>query len=568
MIVSWETRSNQGPSAHLGAEGPVACTLVRDAELRPVEAVADQLGLGRADLELHGPHRAKIRGSIDAVPGRRGRLLLVTAMTPGERSAGKTVTALGLGMGLHRLGRRAVVTLRQSALGPTLGAKGGGAGGGAARIEPFVESLLGLGADTFAVEAAHNLLAAVVEDALHRNGDVDPASIFWRRVLDVDDRSLRDVRVGLGPASGPPRASGFDITPASEVTAVVALSRDLADLRDRLASIVPASDRGGRPITAGQLGTAGAMAALLRDAFAPNLLQTSEGTAVLVHMGPFGNVAPGCSSVVADRFALGRAEYVVTEAGFGADLGAEKFVHLKSPLLEVVPDAAVLVATVGCLREHGGGHADTADLSATRSGCANLRRHLGILASFGIPTVVAINRFPDDTADELAAVGTESEAAGALAAVVHTAYTDGGRGCVELAEAVIDAAAPTSACHPLVDRDAPIVEKVDTITRRVYGGSDVEWTPTATAQLRWLERHGFGRLPVCMAKTQRSLSHDPHLRGAPSGFTVPVASLRLAAGAGYVTVLAGDISTMPGLPAHPRFRDIDLRPDGAVTGLS
>lgn len=533
----------------------------------PVELVAGKLGLSRVDLELHGPYRAKVRVHDDTFPERSGRLVLVTAITPGERSAGKTVTALGLGMGLSRRGKRAAVTLRQSALGPTLGAKGGGAGGGASRVEPFTDSLLGLGADTFAVESAHNLLAAALEDALHRGGDVDPDSIGWRRVLDMDDRSLRQVQIGLGRADGPPRRSGFDVTAASEVMAIVALSRDRADLRARLGAIVPGCDRAGHPVTAEQLGVAGAMAVLLREAFAPNLLQTSEGTPALVHTGPFGNIAPGCSSVIADRLALSHAEYVVTEAGFGADLGAEKFVHLKAPSLGMAPDVAVLVATVGCLREHGGGITTTPDPGAVASGCANLRKHLANLASFGMPTVVAINRFPDDTDGELTVVSAEAEAAGALTTVVSDAYVRGGLGCVELADAVVAAAAHESAGRGLVARDAPVALKVETIATRLYGASGVEWAAAAATELAWLQDHGFGHLPVCMAKTHRSLTHDPHLLGAPSGFIVPVVELRLAAGAGYVTVLLGTIATMPGLPTAAHYRDLDLAPDGTVIGL-
>ena len=537
---------------------------------RGIGAVAARAGFDPSDLELHGPYRAKVRARVPEGDrdGRRGHLVLVTAMTPGRRSAGKTVTAIGLGSGLELAGRRSIVNLRQSALGPTLGTKGGGAGGGAARVEPFLECVLGLGADTFAVEAAHNLLAAAAEDALHRGAGIDPATLSWRRVMDMDDRSLRRVRVGLGGGNGPARDSGFDITAASEVMAMLALSRDMADLHRRLDAVVVGRDGRGGPVTAADLGAAGAMAVLLRDALAPNLLQTSEGTPVMVHTGPFGNLAPGCSSVVADRLALDRTEYVVTEAGFGSELGAEKFVHLKAPLLDAYPDAAVLVATIGCLREQGGGHADVADSAAVREGCANLRHHLGILSSFGLPTVVALNRFPDDTAAELALATSVAEEAGAARAVVTDAYERGGRGSLELAEAVVAACTAPSLCRAVVARDAPVAEKVETIATRVYGAAGVRWADRARRELSWLSDHGFGTLPVCMAKTHLSISDDPDLRGAPCGFTLDVGELRLAAGAGYVTALAGDIATMPGLPAHPRFRDIDIDADGVVTGLA
>ena len=540
-----------------------------DREPLEVGAVAEQAGFGPGDLEPVGRYRAKVRARPpeDGAPDKRGRLVLVTAMTPGRLSAGKTVTAIGLGMALSRMGRRSIVTLRQSALGPTLGSKGGGAGGGAARVEPFVECLLGLGADTFAVESAHNLLAAVLDDALHRGADIDPATVSWRRVLDMDDRSLRQIRTGLGEVDGPARNTGFDITAASEVMAILTLSGGAADLRRRLGAVVVARDGRGHPVTAEALGGAGAMAALLRDAMAPNLFQTSEATPVLIHTGPFGNIAPGCSSVVADRLALARADYVVTEAGFGADLGAEKFVHLKAPVLGTCPDAVVLVATIGCLREQGGGLAGTPDVAAVRAGCSNLRRHLEILAAFGLSATVAVNRFPDDTAEEIATALSEAEDSGALAAVADGAYESGGSGGLALAEAVVTACASAPACRPLVRRGAPVADKVETISARVYGAAGVRWSERALGELSWLEDHGFGRLPVCMAKTHLSLSDDPKLRGAPSGFTLPVTGLRLAAGAGYVTVLAGDIATMPGLPSRAHFRDIDVTADGVVTGL-
>lgn len=531
--------------------------------------MAEQAGLRPGDYESVGAYRAKVRARApDEGPlPHRGRLVLVTAMTPGHRSVGKTVTAIGLGMALSRTGRGSIVNLRQSALGPTLGSKGGGAGGGEARVEPFVECLLGLGADTFAVESAHNLLAAVLDDSLHRGSDIDPTAVSWRRVVDMDDRSLRQIRIGLGRVDGPARDTGFDITAASEVMAILTLSAGPADLRRRLGAVVAARDRRDHPVTAEDLGAAGAMAALLRDALAPNLFQTSEGTPVLVHTGPFGNLAPGCSSVIADRLALARAEFVVTEAGFGSELGAEKFIHLKAPVLGAYPDAVVLVATVGCLREQGGGPAGKPDVAAVRAGCSNLRRHLEILSAFGLPALVALNRFPDDTPEEIATALSEAEDSGAVGAVVDDAYELGGGGGLALAEAVVAAAAGASSCRPLVKRDASVVDKVETIAARVYGAAGVRWSERARRELSWLEDHGVGRLPVCMAKTHLSLSDDPNLRGAPSGFTLSVTGLRLAAGAGYVTALAGDIATMPGLPARAHFRDIDLTADGVVSGL-
>jgi formate--tetrahydrofolate ligase len=541
--------------------------------LEPIEGVASLLDLSADDLTLHGPHRAKIR--IDPAPpprARKGRYVLVTAITPTHHSAGKSVTTIGLAMGLERLGQRATATIRQSSFGPTFGAKGGGGGGGKSRVEPLEECLLGLGSDVFAVEMANNLLAAVVDDEVHRGASVDPSSVTWRRVLDVDDRALRQVLVGLGGTlNGPEHPTGFDITAASEVMAILKLSRDVADLRSRLASIVPAWDLDGRPVTAGSLEAAGSMAVLLRDAIRPNLMQSTDGTPVMIHTGPFGNIAPGSSSIIADALALARSDFVVTEAGFGSDLGAEKFFHLKCPVSGLAPDVAVLVATVPCLRDHGGASGDAPDVAAVRAGSANLRRHVENLAAFAVPTVVAINRFPGDADDELATVASAAREAGAAAVAEHQAFALGSVGCVELAEAVVAAAEKGSAterAHQLFDRDAPVEEKVEVIARRLYGASGVEWTREASARMEQFRGAGFGRLPVCMAKTHLSLSHDPKALGAPSGFVLPVAEVRLAAGAGYVTVLTGAISTMPGLPSKAKFREIDLLDDGTVVGLT
>ncbi|MGO9342935.1 MAG: formate--tetrahydrofolate ligase [Acidimicrobiales bacterium] len=541
--------------------------------LEPVERVASRLGLSADDLSLHGPFRAKIR--LDPPPPsvtRRGRYVLVTAITPTQHSAGKTVTTIGLAMGLERLGHSATATLRQSSLGPTFGSKGGGAGGGKARIEPLEEALLGLGSDIFAVEMANNLLASVVDDSVHRGTDLDPSSITWRRVLDVDDRALRQVLVGLGGTlNGPEHQTGFDITAASEVMAILTLSRDVADLRSRLASIVLAWDRDGRPVTAGSLEAAGSMAVLLRDAICPNLMQTTERTPVMIHTGPFGNIAPGNSSVIADGLALPRSDFVVTEAGFGSDLGAEKFFHLKCPISGLSADAAVLVATVPCLRDHGGATGHRPDVAAVAVGSANLRRHVENLRAFGVPTVVAINRFPGDSDDELATVAAAARDAGARAVAEHYAFADGGSGCIELAEAVataVESGGAQAGPHQLFHRDAPVEEKVEVIARKLYGARGVEWTPEASARLEQFRGAGFGQLPVCMAKTHLSLSHDPKALGAPSGFVLPVTEVRLAAGAGYVTVLTGAISTMPGLPSKAKFREIDLMGDGTVVGLT
>ena len=523
---------------------------------RPIAEVAAELGLTSDQYDLHGPRRAKLHLDLLADrPPRRGKYVLVTATTPTATGSGKTVSSIGLAMGLTRLGHRSAVALRESALGPTLGAKGGGAGGGAAQIVPLEECLLDLG-DTAAVGAATNLLAAVVDDALHRGGRPDAGSVTWRRVLDVNDRSLRQVIVGLGGrVNGPPRETGFDITAASEVMALLALSRDRADLRARLDALVPAWDSANKPVTAGQLRAAGAMAVLLRTALQPNLLQTSEGTPALVHSGPFGNLSLGSSSVVADLIALPRVDFLVTEAGFGADLGAEKFFHLKCPVSGVYPDVAVLVTTVPSLREQGG--------------TANLRHHIGILRAFDVPVVVAINSFPGDSPEEIAVLKDASLEAGAAAVTEHSAFAQGGEGCLEMAEAVVAfSTSPEPGGHAIYASSDSAQQKVHLLATRLYGAADVAWDPAALRALDRFVEAGYGHLPVCIAKTHRSLSHDPELRGVPTGFTLPVREIRLAAGAGYLSVLTGAVATMPGLPAHPRLLDLDLDPDGNVVGLT
>jgi formate--tetrahydrofolate ligase len=527
--------------------------------MRSLRDVAEELGLEQEHVEVRGAHAKVGLAALEHTSTRRGRYVLVTAMTPNKSGIGKSVTAIGLAMGLRRLGTRAAVTLRQSSLGPILGLKGGGAGGGAAALVPLDHCLLGLGSDLFAVESANNLLAAVVEDALFRGKDVDPASVSWRRVMDMDDRALREVQLGSG------RSTGFDITAASEVMALLALSRDLPDLRARLDRVVPCWDTSGRPVTAGDLQAAGAMAVLLRDAAQPNLLQTSDGTPALVHTGPFGNIAAGCSSVIADLVALPRVDYVVTEAGFGSDLGAEKLVHLKAPLVGTAPDAAVLVATVAALREHGGS-THGPDPAAVEKGCANLLRHVEVLRGWGIPVVVDLNRFPDDSAEEVSRVLEAVKAAG-CAAVTSEPYTRGAEGCLDLAVAVALACETPSAFVPSYRPEEPLDAKVEALATKVYGADEVVWSDVARERIAALTEAGYGGLPVCMAKTHLSLSADPKAVGAPVGFDLPVRDVRLAAGAGYVTVYAGAIATMPGLPSRAHFQDMDLDADGAVVGL-
>ena len=545
-----------------------------DAPFRRIVDVAADLGCSEGDLVVHGPHRAELRLPEAAAPtGPIGSYVLVTATTPTRAGEGKTVTAIGLAMGLARAGRRATATLRQSSLGPTLGLKGGGAGGGRASLVPISEALLGLGADLFAVESANNLLAAEIDDRLAFAGagpPLDPGTIWWRRVLDMDDRALRSVIVHPdGSDTGPGRPTGFDITAASEVMAVLSLATDLADLRARLSRIVVGFDSLGAPVTAEQLDAAGAMAVLLRDALRPNLLQTTEGTPALVHGGPFANIAHGCSSIVADRLALERSDYVVTEAGFGADLGAEKLFHLKHGAGGPAPDAVVLVTTVRALADHGARLGESGPpLAQVAAGATNLDRHVTNLVSFGAPVVVAINRFGDEPTDAHRIIDETARSAGAVDVVAHTAFTDGGAGCGELAEAVERASTMPSSVRRLYEPGTEIPESVETIATRLYGATGVRWSEPARRHLARLADAGFGRLPVCMAKTHLSLSHDPALAGAPSGYELPIRDVRLQAGAGFVTVYAGDVMTMPGLPRRPRFVDLDLGPDGNIIGLA
>lgn len=541
-----------------------------------IAELGSRLGVNPDVVIPHGRNRAKIEltalDGADVSASGAARSVLVTAVTPTPAGEGKTVTSIGLASGLRARGHRAVATLRQSSLGPTFGRKGGGAGGGRASLFPLDEALLGLGSDLFAVETANNLLAAALDNARFRGTvGIDPATVDLHRVVDVNDRALRRIVTYLdGKADGDEQATGFDITAASEVMAVLTLAHDLEDLQDRLGRIVVGLDVDVKPVTAADLRVAGAMAVLLRRAAEPNLLGTPDGTPVLVHAGPFGNLSVGVSSVMADRIALASAEWVVTEAGFAADLGAEKYLHLKVPAIGRHPDAIVLVATVRAMRHHGGADdLERADTAAVEAGTANLESHLRTLLRFGRPVVVALNRMPGDTEDEVQVVATRAREAGASAVASHTAYADGPVGAVDLATAVEDAVedAPVGFTPLLDDPDAPIVDKVERLATEVYGAGAVEWDEAARRQLERLDTAGYGRMPVCVSKTHASLSHDASLRGAPTGFTFPVRRLRLAAGAGYVTVMAGDVLTMPGLPPAPRFETMGLGDDGDVVGV-
>jgi len=549
------------------------------ATVRPIKDVAaETLGIAEQHLVPYGHDKAKVDlGYLASLADRPlGRLVLVTAMSPTPAGEGKTTTVVGLTDALHGLGHRVVACLREPSMGPVFGMKGGAAGGGYSQVVPMTDINLHFTGDFAALTAANNLLAALVDNHVHHGNelDIDVRTISWKRVLDTNDRALREVVVGLGGRiNGFPREDGFDIVVASELMAIFCLTESWADLKRRIGEIVIGYSRAGRPVTAGDVGAAGAMSVLLRDALAPNLVQTLEGAPAFVHGGPFANIAHGCSSVMATRSALRLADLVVTEAGFGADLGEEKFVDIKCRLSGLRPDVAVVVATVRALKYHGGvAVADLGreDLGAVEAGMANLRRHLDTIREVhGIPCVVAINRFPGDTDLEVARVVELVEADG-VGAWPATHFTDGGLGAQDLAKGVLqalDEPAASSFSFTYPD-DLALVEKVEAVASTVYGAGRVSWDPKARRQLQRLERDGYHDLPVCIAKTQYSFSTDPTLLGAPTGHELRVREVRLAAGAGFVVVVCGDMMTMPGLPTQPAALRIDLADDGTILNLS
>ncbi len=562
---------------------PADLEIARSVRPRPVEQVAAGMGLAPEWLEPYGRDVAKVRlQAIEALADRpRARYVVVTAITPTPLGEGKTTTAIGLAQGFHHIGRSATVALRQPSMGPTFGIKGGAAGGGYSQVIPMERINLHLTGDVHAVGVAHNLLAAAIDNHLfqRRGVDLDPHNVSWRRVLDINDRALRQAVIGLGSrADGVPRQTGFEITAASEVMAVLALATSLEDLRRRLGRIVVGYDRSGQPVTAEDLKCAGAMAVLLRDALMPNLLQTLEHTPALVHTGPFGNIAHGNSSIVADQLGIRAGDFLVTEAGFGADMGAERFFNIKCRASGLTPDAAVLVATVRGLKLHSGRHRVVAgrplppamldecpeDVAA---GADNLRRQIRNVRLHGVSPVVAINAFPGDFDSEHRVIREVAEAEGARVALCSH-VVDGGQGAAELAEAVAEAAAePVDFQFLYPDALAP-AEKIERIATQIYGADGVDCTPGARSQLAAFERLGYGNLPVCIAKTHLSLSANPERKGAPTGWRLPVREVRLSAGAGFLYALCGEMRTMPGLGASPALERIDLDDDGEVVGLS
>lgn len=562
---------------------PSDLEIARGAKLAPLTEIAAAMGLPADLLEMHGDEVAKIRlEAVERLADRpRAKYVVVSAITPTPLGEGKTTTTVGLGQAMSLIGKRATIALRQPSMGPTFGIKGGAAGGGYSQVVPMELLNLHLTGDFHAVTAAHNLLAAIVDNHLHQGNEagLDLHNISWRRVIDVNDRALRNIIVGLGTKEdGVTRQTGFDITAASEVMAVLALSTSLADMRARLGRIVVGYTKAGEPVTAEDLHGAGSMAVIMKEALKPNLLQTLENTPVLVHAGPFGNIAHGNSSIMADLIGIHCGEYLITEAGFGADMGAERFFNIKCRTSGLHPDAAVVVATVRALKAHSGRHRIVAgrplpeallaeNPDEVAEGGANLAKQIENMRIHGVSPVVAINAFPDDHASEHDAIRELAQAAGARVAVC-THFADGGRGATELARVVVEAAEEPSQFRLLYPDSATLKEKIEAVATRIYGAAGVSYSPAANRQLESYERNGFGSLPVCIAKTHLSISSDPTLRGAPTGWTMPVREVRASVGAGFVYPICGDMRTMPGLGANPAAHIVDIDEHGDIQGLS
>jgi formate--tetrahydrofolate ligase len=557
--------------------------IARSIPLRPLPEVARIIGLTPDDLEPYGHSKAKVKLDLLQQPAtrQRGKYIVVTAITPTPLGEGKTVHTVGISQALNRIGKRTCCVIRQPSMGPVFGIKGGAAGGGYSQVVPPEELNLHLTGDFHAVTAAHNLCAAFLDAHLFHGNELglDPEQISWRRVIDMNDRALREIEVAHGgDKNGTPRKTGFDITSASEIMAVLGLAKDIHDLRKRLGAMVVGYTKDGKPVTAEDLKAAGAMTAILKDALKPTLMQTLEGTPALVHTGPFANIAHGNSSIVADYLALRGADYVVTEAGFGADMGAEKFFDIKCRASGLAPNAALLVATVRALKMHSGRFEIKAgkplpeglqkeDLDALAAGIGNLEKQIENVRTFGIPVVVAINRFPTDTEAEIAFVAERAVAAGASAAHVSTLFADGGKGGEDLAHALVKACEEPSSFRLLYPDDASLKQKIELLATKIYGADGVDYEPEAERQLALFEERGYGKFPICMAKTQYSLSHDPNLKGRPSGFRFKVRDARVAVGAGFVYPLAGAIMTMPGLGKVPGGARMDIDENGNVVGM-
>lgn len=548
--------------------------IAQEAQMQHIREIAAKLGLTEDDIELYGKYKAKI--SLDAwnkvKNGPDGKLVLVTAINPTPAGEGKTTTSVGLADAFHKLGHKVAVALREPSLGPCFGLKGGAAGGGYAQVVPMEDINLHFTGDFHAITTAHNLLAAVIDNHIQQGNalDIDVRRVAWKRVLDLNDRALRNVVIGLGgKAHGVPRETGFDITVASEMMAILCLASDLEDMKKRLGKIVVAYSRDGRAIRAEELNVTGALTLLFKDAIKPNLVQTLEGTPALIHGGPFANIAHGCNSVMATKFALKFADIAITEAGFGADLGAEKFLDIKCRFAGIHPDAVVIVATVRALKMHGGvpkTELGKVDMVALEKGLANLTKHIENVHKFGLPAVVAINAFPTDTKEELDFVEEKCNALGASVALSQV-WAKGGEGGVELAEKVLEAMKQPADFHYMYEVEQSIPEKIEAIAKAIYGADGVDFTAPAKKQLAEIEALGLDKMPICMAKTQYSLSDDATKLGRPEGFRITVKELRISAGAGFIVALTGNILTMPGLPKKPAAENMDIDVNGKITGL-
>ena len=549
--------------------------IAQQAKMQKITDVAAKLGISEDDIELYGKYKAKL--SYDLIrrvkDKKDGKLILVTAITPTPAGEGKSTTTVGLAQGLSKLGKKVIVALREPSLGPCMGIKGGAAGGGYSQVVPMEDINLHFTGDFHAITSAHMLLAAMLDNHIQQGNalNIDPRRIAWKRVVDMNDRELRNIVVGLGgKAHGVPRQDGFDITVASEVMAILCLARSLHDLKERLAKIIVAYDYNGNPITAGQIKAQGAMAALLKDAVKPNLVQTLENVPAIIHGGPFANIAHGCNSVMATQTGMKLADYTITEAGFGADLGAEKFFDIKCRYAGLKPDATVIVATVRALKMHGGvpkTELKTPNVEAVKKGLVNLEKHIENVKKFGVLCVVAINIFAQDTAEELEAVREHCAKHGVNVALSDV-FAKGGEGGIDLAKEVIALAdSGESKFAPIYPLEMSLKGKIETIAKEIYGADGVNYTKEADKALKEFEELGYGNLPICMAKTQYSFSDDPALLGRPSGFKITIRNCRIAAGAGFIVVLTGDVMTMPGLPKVPAAEKIDVTDDGVISGL-
>lgn len=548
--------------------------IAQKAEMKPITEIGKSIGIPATELENYGHYKAKVslKFTRELEKKPNGKLILVTAISPTPAGEGKTTTTVGLGQALSQLGKKTMICLREPSLGPCMGIKGGAAGGGYSQVVPMEDINLHFTGDLHAITAAHNLLAAMVDNHIQQGNvlGIDPRRVVWNRVMDMNDRVLRHIVVGLGGhPNGVPRESGFDITVASEVMAILCLARSISDMKERFAKIIVGYTYDNAPVTAGDIHAEGAMAALMKDALKPNLVQTLEHVPAFIHGGPFANIAHGCNSVLATKTALHLADYVITEAGFGADLGAEKFLDIKCRFAGLKPDAAVLVATIRALKMNGGkakNELTESDPEAVKRGLPNLMRHISNMKKFGLPIVVALNMFPSDTAEEKKVIEDACAEVG-VAVAESNVFTEGGKGGLDLATKVLSAIDQGASYHTLYDLEGSLKDKIETIAKEIYGAADVAYDPAAAKELKHIEEIGFAHVPVCIAKTPASFSDDPTKLGAPEGFTLHVREARIAAGAGFVVILTGKVMTMPGLPRRPAAEKIDVDEEGNITGL-